>query len=125
MSEKFTGHGIVGPMAAPGPADFYGCLTPKIFPPKNTPHFGFENRFFAIFKAEVREKAAFPKRRPQRRRFGSGEKRQVGAILTKMTIFSKENAFCIDDFFMGAMQPKIANLKRETWLCWGPKIFNI
>ena len=71
MSEKFTGHGIVGPMGGPGPADFYGPWHRQKYPrPKYRLPFGFENRFLSIFKAEVREKAAFPKRRPQRRRFG-------------------------------------------------------
>ena len=78
MSEKFTGHGIVGPMAAPGPADFYDCLTPKKFPPKN------RRQKIPLTSALKIDFSRFSKPKCA--------KRQVGAILTKMTIFGKGNA---------------------------------
>ena len=38
MSEKFPGHGIVGPMGGPGPAAPDEIISAKIFRPKYTPN---------------------------------------------------------------------------------------
>ena len=95
VSEKFTGHGIVGPMAAPGPADFYDCLTANWYPPKNSPTSALKIDFSRFSNPKCAKSPRFQNVDPSVDVLGAGRKGRWGRSWRKWPFSVKKMHFAL------------------------------